>query len=105
MYGVVVALIVRSPPALAIARRLRRPLDVAALVILWAIVADWNFSLSGGFNGPAWHSLFGIMCGIVILRVFTYEASLFNAIWRNSILAKIGLISTPSTCTIRLSTA
>jgi peptidoglycan/LPS O-acetylase OafA/YrhL len=96
MYGVVVALIVRSLPALVIARRLRRPLDVAALVILWAIVDDWNLSLWGGFNGPASplrHSLFGIMCGILILRVFTYEASLFNAIWRNSILAKIGLIS------------
>jgi peptidoglycan/LPS O-acetylase OafA/YrhL len=33
------------------------------------------------------------MWAIVILRIFTYEHSLFNAIWRNKILAKIGLIS------------
>jgi peptidoglycan/LPS O-acetylase OafA/YrhL len=38
-------------------------------------------------------SLLAIMWAVVILRVFTYQNSAFNRIWRNSILAKIGLIS------------
>ena len=33
-------------------------------------------------------SFFGIMWGVMILRIFTYQKSVFNKIWRNSILTK-----------------
>jgi peptidoglycan/LPS O-acetylase OafA/YrhL len=94
MYGVAVALIVRSEYAFAVAKRFRRALDVIALVILWSIIDNWDLTLWPASTSFAlFHSTFGIMGAIVILRVFTYEKSTFNAIWRNSILAKIGLIS------------
>jgi peptidoglycan/LPS O-acetylase OafA/YrhL len=33
------------------------------------------------------------MWAIMILRVFTYQSSLFNKVWRNSTLTSVGLIS------------
>jgi peptidoglycan/LPS O-acetylase OafA/YrhL len=96
MYGVVIALIVRSKVAFAFVSRFRLILDAVALLILYAIVTNWKFTLWPGPTGvifPLKQSLFGIMWAIVLLRVFTYQNSAFNAIWRNSILMKIGLIS------------
>jgi peptidoglycan/LPS O-acetylase OafA/YrhL len=96
MYGVAVALIVRSPKAFYLARLFRRVLDVIALYFLYLIVSAWLPSWWVGPSGslyPLKQSLLAIIWAIVILRVFTYENSLFNSIWRSRILGKIGLIS------------
>lgn len=96
MFGVAVALIVRNQTAFRLARLLRRVLDLAALSILYLIVTNYSPSWWPGPSGalyPLKQSLLAMMWAIVILRIFTYEHSLFNAIWRNKILAKIGLIS------------
>lgn len=96
MYGVAVALIVRSDRFFGIVTRYRRFLDVVALLILYSIVTDWTFTWWPGPSGnlfPLKQSLLAIMWAIVILRIFTYQNSTFNMIWRNAILAKIGLIS------------
>jgi peptidoglycan/LPS O-acetylase OafA/YrhL len=93
--GVAVALIVRNNRAFSIAARYRRLLDAAALLILYLIVSNWRPAWWPGDGGwyPLRNSLLAIMWAVMILRVFTYERSLFNKIWRNSILVKIGLIS------------
>jgi peptidoglycan/LPS O-acetylase OafA/YrhL len=96
MYGVAVALIVRNKKAFAIVARYRLLFDAAALLILYSIVTNWVFTLWPGPGGnifPLKQSLLATMWAVVILRVFTYQNSAFNKIWRNSILAKIGLIS------------
>jgi peptidoglycan/LPS O-acetylase OafA/YrhL len=96
MFGVAVALIIRDPRTFYLARLLRRVLDVVALFILYLIVTNYLPSWWRGPSGslyPLKQSLLALMWAIVILRIFTYEHSVFNAIWRNSILAKIGLIS------------
>jgi len=96
LFGVAVALIVRDKKALAIAVRCRRLLDVLALLILYSIVTNWVFPLWPGPSGeiyPLKQSLLALMWAIVILRIFTFENSLFNSIWRGRILGKIGLVS------------
>jgi peptidoglycan/LPS O-acetylase OafA/YrhL len=97
LFGVAVALIVRNSRALSIVTRYRRLLDAVALLILYLIVTNWKCppwpGPSGGNMYPLKMSFFGIMWGIMILRVFTYQESIFNKVWQNSILIKIGLIS------------
>jgi len=94
LYGVAVALIVRSETAFALARRFRRLLDIIALLILYATVTNCNFLWPGPSDlPPLKQSTIAIMFAIVILRVFTYQNSIFNRIWLNPLLAKIGLIS------------
>jgi peptidoglycan/LPS O-acetylase OafA/YrhL len=95
LYGVAVALIVRNRSALNIATRYRLLIDAAALLILYSILINWIFPLWPGINGfyPLKFSFLAIMWAIIILRLFTYQKSLFNKIWQNSILIKIGLIS------------
>jgi len=96
MYGVAVALIVRNDWFFSIVTQYRRLLDAVALVILYAIVTNWTFTWWPGPSGnlfPLKQNLLAIMWAIVILRLFTYKNSMFNNIWRSSILAKIGLIS------------
>lgn len=96
MYGVGLALIVRNNTAFGIAVRFRRLLDVVPLLVLYSIWISWSPSWWPGPSGsmyPLKQSFLAIMWAIVILRIFTYRSSVFNKIWRNSILAKIGLIS------------
>jgi peptidoglycan/LPS O-acetylase OafA/YrhL len=97
LFGVAVALIVRNSRALSIVTRYRRLLDALALLIFYLIVTNWKCppwpGPSGGNMYPLKMSFFGIMWGIMILRVFTYQESIFNKVWQNSILIKIGLIS------------
>lgn len=96
MYGVAVALIVRNGALFSVVTRYRHFLDVVALLILYSIVTNWIFPWWPGPSGqiyPLKPSLLAIMWAIVILRIFTYQNSMFNKIWRSSILAKIGLIS------------
>lgn len=96
MFGVAVALIVRNRTAFSIAVRCRWLLDAGALLILYSIVTNWSFKLWPGPSGmiyPLKQSIMAMMWAIVILRIFTCRNSVFNKIWRNSILAKVGLIS------------
>jgi peptidoglycan/LPS O-acetylase OafA/YrhL len=96
LYGVAVALVVRSSAAINFARRYRLALDAIALFILCAVLMDWwEWTLWTTPLGtrPLRYSLFAIMWGIVILRIFICPNSAFNSIWRNSALAKIGLVS------------
>jgi peptidoglycan/LPS O-acetylase OafA/YrhL len=96
LFGVAVALIVRDKAAFALAYRFRLVIDAVGLLILWSILANWQFTWWMGPSGtifPLKQSLLALMWAIVILRVFTWEGSLFNAIWRNRTLGKLGLIS------------
>lgn len=96
LYGVGLALIVRNKAAFEIAKSLRRFLDVIGIVILYSIVSRWVFPLWPGPSGaiyPLKQSLMAILWAILILRVFTFEQSWFNRVWRNSVLRWIGLIS------------
>jgi peptidoglycan/LPS O-acetylase OafA/YrhL len=96
LYGVAVALIVRNETAFALACRFRRWLDAIALLFLVVMLGNWRWPIWPGASDipPLKQSMLAIMFGIVILRVFTYQAGdILNRIWRNTILAKIGLIS------------
>ncbi len=96
MFGVAVALIIRDQTSFHIARLLRYVLDAVAVFILYLTVSNYLPSWWPGPSGaiyPLKQSLLALMWAIVILRIFTYKQSIFNAIWRNTILAKIGLIS------------
>jgi peptidoglycan/LPS O-acetylase OafA/YrhL len=96
LYGVAVALIVRSETAFALACRFRRWLDAIALLFLVVMLGNWRWPIWPGPSDipPLKQSMLAMMFGIVILRVFTYQAGgILNRIWRNTILAKIGLIS------------
>jgi peptidoglycan/LPS O-acetylase OafA/YrhL len=96
LYGVGVALIVRSPSAFAYAVRCRRVLDCIGLLILASIVGNWSFPLWPGPSGvifPLKQSFAAILCAIIILRVFTYQNSFFNRLWLSKRLGQIGLIS------------
>jgi peptidoglycan/LPS O-acetylase OafA/YrhL len=95
LYGVAVALIVRSETAFALACRFRRYLDVFALLSLCVMLGNWRWPIWPGPSDipPLKQSMLAAMFAIVILRVFTYQTSAFNRIWLNSLLAKIGLIS------------
>ena len=96
LYGVAVALIVRNETAFALACRFRRWLDAIALLFLVVMLGNWRWPIWPGPSDipPLKQSMLAIMFGIVILRVFTYQAGdILNRIWRNTILAKIGLIS------------
>jgi peptidoglycan/LPS O-acetylase OafA/YrhL len=96
LYGVAVALIVRSETAFALACRFRRWLDAIALLFLIVMLGNWRWPIWPGPSDipPLKQSMLAMMFGIVILRVFTYQAGgILNRIWRNTILAKIGLIS------------
>ena len=96
LYGVAVALIVRNETAFALACRFRRSLDAIALLFLVVMLGNWRWPIWPGASDipPLKQSMLAIMFGIVILRVFTYQAGdILNRIWRNTILAKIGLIS------------
>lgn len=96
LFGVAIALIVRNEAAFRIVRRLRHVLDAVALLILYSIMSNWVFPWWQGPSGilyPLKQSLHGIMWAIVILRIFTYEKSHFNRIWRNVLLCRIGLVS------------
>jgi peptidoglycan/LPS O-acetylase OafA/YrhL len=96
LYGVAVALIVRNETAFALACRFRRSLDAIALLFLVVMLGNWRWPIWPGPSDipPLKQSMLAMMFGIVILRVFTYQAGgILNRIWRNSILAKIGLIS------------
>lgn len=95
MYGVAVALVVRTPEVFAWARRHRLLLDGVALVLFLLIVGGYRFDFwltPSGF-APLKMTVVGIMWALVVLRVFTYERNWFNKIWRNRSLAGIGLIS------------
>ena len=89
MYGVAVALIVRDKRAFQLAARYSYLLDALALLFLYLIVTNYSF----GFWPSLEYSVIAIMWAIVIMRIFTCKDSLFNKIWRNAFLAKIGLIS------------
>jgi peptidoglycan/LPS O-acetylase OafA/YrhL len=92
MYGVGVALIVRHKGALHLTERYSYLFDAAALLLLYSTVWNhWAFTLWPGSQLE--HSFFAIMWAIVILRIFSCKNSPFNKIWRNTLLAKIGLIS------------
>lgn len=96
MFGVAVALIIRTQSMFYLARMFRRPLDVVALVILYLIMSNYAPTWWPGPSGaiyPLKQTLLALMWAIVVLRIFTYERSLFNAVWRNTVLIKIGLIS------------
>jgi peptidoglycan/LPS O-acetylase OafA/YrhL len=88
MYGVGVALIVRHKGALHFAERYSYLFDAAALLLFYLIVTNWNCPFS-----TLYRSFYAIMWAVVILRIFTCKSSPFNKIWRNTLLAKIGLIS------------
>jgi peptidoglycan/LPS O-acetylase OafA/YrhL len=88
MYGVGVALIVRDKGALNFAGRHRHLFDAAALLCFLLIVSNWSIPFP-----PLGRSFLAIMWAVVIMRVFTCKGSPFNRIWRNTLLAKIGLIS------------
>jgi peptidoglycan/LPS O-acetylase OafA/YrhL len=88
MFGVGVALIVRNRAAIEFAKRWQPVLDAIAFAILVAFM-KWMY-----FNWwPLNQTLMALMWAIVILRIFTVERSIFNRIWLNRTLAKIGLIS------------
>jgi peptidoglycan/LPS O-acetylase OafA/YrhL len=96
MFGVAVALIIRNQSTFHLVRLFRRPLDFVALVILYLIMSNYAPLWWPGPSGaiyPLKQSLLALMWAIVILRVFTYERSIFNAVWRTTVLVKIGLIS------------
>lgn len=96
LYGVAAALILRNATAFRMVCRFRFVLDLVALLILYSIVTNWVFPWWTGQSGviyPLKQSMLAIMWMIVIIRVFTYQNSYFNSIWRNIILCKIGLIS------------
>lgn len=96
MYGVAVALIVRSEKVFNIAQRYRLLMDAVAVLIFYSIVTNWTFSLWPGPSGamfPLKQSFLAIMWAIIILRIFTCNKSIFNKIWCNRTLAKVGLIS------------
>jgi peptidoglycan/LPS O-acetylase OafA/YrhL len=96
MYGVAVALIVRNKAAFAVAVRCRWLLDIVPPLVLYSIWINWTPSFWTGPSGsmyPLKQSFLAIMWAIVILRIFTYRNSLFNKVWRNPILVRIGLIS------------
>jgi peptidoglycan/LPS O-acetylase OafA/YrhL len=94
MFGIIVALIVREKHALQLAVRYRFILDLLAVLCFYLIVTNYPFPFLRGFAmPPIKQSCFSIMWAIVILRIFTVEASVFNKIWRNPLLARIGLIS------------
>ncbi len=96
MYGVALALILRNKMAFSIAVQFRRLLDIIGLLFLYLILTNWTFTWWTGASGaifPLKQSMMALMWAIVILRIYTYQQNIFNAIWRNKVLAKIGLVS------------
>lgn len=92
MCGVLVAIIVRNPRALAIAIRYRMWLDLAIAVMAVSVATDgFIFDLIPSHNFS--YSVIAWMFGLLILRIFLYRRSRYNSFLRNQLLAKIGLIS------------
>ncbi|QMT59723.1 hypothetical protein HBNCFIEN_01090 [Legionella sp. PC997] len=96
MYGVVLALILRSKKAFNFVSHYRVVLDLIALFFLYIITMNftpswWPRMMDTIF--PLKQSVISIMWAIAILRVYTYKNSIFNKIWCNRLLIKTGMIS------------
>src|SRR5262249_43477921 len=87
--GVLVAIAVRNPIAVTIARRLRPLLDAAALTgvagILMRILLFRNVAVL--------YSIFAVVSAIAIFRIFLVEDGVYRRVLRNRVLGSAGLIS------------
>jgi peptidoglycan/LPS O-acetylase OafA/YrhL len=98
MFGVLLAILVRNGRALLVAVRLRYFLDLIALGCAYLVATThpwlsiWPSSIDSPFP-PLKQTALAIVCAVIILRVFLFERSAFNAIWKSKILSFFGLIS------------
>lgn len=103
MYGVLGAIIVRSPKLLAIGRRLRLIGDVLIVLIAYSIWTNFyvsqaaplraDYPFLSTFVNDIRYSTFAIMSLLFILRVYFYEPGWLHWVLRTQVLVKAGLIS------------
>ena len=103
LFGVLVAVIVRNPRALVIARQLRFLLELAVLAIVLVIMSNVlvNYAAELRASEPylsalvrnLYFSALALMFAILILRIFLYEDDIYKRVLRSDVLVKAGLIS------------
>ena len=100
---VLVAVIVRNPRELVIARQLRFLLELAVLAIVLVIMSNVlvNYAAELRASEPylsalvrnLYFSALALMFAILILRIFLYEDDIYKRVLRSDVLVKAGLIS------------
>jgi len=102
LFGVLVAVIVRNPRELVIARQLRFLLELAVLAIVLVIMSNVLVNYAAELRAPSrisrrWSatctSALALMFAILILRIFLYEDDIYKRVLRSDVLVKAGLIS------------
>lgn len=98
MFGVLIAIIIRNRVALLTAIKIRYLLDVVILILLYMVIIDthylrqWFFHTTSRFP-PFYQTGIALLFSLVILRVFLYENSFVNRVWRHKFLGWLGMIS------------
>src|SRR5262249_3240195 len=99
---VLVAVIVRNPRELVIARQLRFLLELAVLAIVLGNSGNVLVNYGAELRAPSrisrrWSatctSALALMFAILILRIFLYEDDIYKRVLRSDVLVKAGLIS------------
>lgn len=102
MFGVLGALIVRTPAVFAAMRRFRLLWDIGIIAVIYSFLANFYIAQAGRLSdspllftivNTSRYSAFAFMCLLFILRVFFYEPGIFHRLLRSTVLVKAGLIS------------